>query len=107
MAERQDKRVIKEIINNYLKVLKKNNIPLWRVYLYGSWAKETAHKDSDIDLAIFWDKENIDGFEEDAVLLKLTKNVDLRIEPHSFSKKDFDDKDPFIEEIITTGERIL
>lgn len=107
MAEKQDKRLIKKIINNYLKVLKKNNIPLWRVYLYGSWVKDTAHKDSDIDLAIFWDKENIDGFEEDALLLKLTKYVDLRIEPHSFSKQDFKDKDPFIQEIIDKGERIL
>lgn len=38
---------------------------------------------------------------------RLTRHVDLRIEPHSFSRRDFENPDPFVREIITTGERIL
>jgi len=34
-------------------------------------------------------------------------DVDLRIEPHSFARTDFDEADPFVREIIATGERIL
>lgn len=73
----------------------------------GSHAKDVYHPDSDIDLAIFWDKDEIDGFDEDVLLMKLTRNVDLRIEPHSFARTDFYDTDPYIKEILKTGERIL
>lgn len=107
MANRQNKKLICEIIERYLNILRENNIPLWRVYLYGSWVKGRHHKESDIDIAIFWDKDTLDGFDEDVQLLKLTKKVDLRIEPHSFAKTDFDHPDPYLEEILKTGERIV
>jgi hypothetical protein len=37
----------------------------------------------------------------------LSCDVDLRIEPHSFARTDFDETDPYIKEIVETGERIL
>jgi len=107
MAARKTEKLIQDIISRYIKLLQEHKIPVWRLYLYGSYAKGTYDKDSDIDLAVFWDKENIDGFEEDAQLLKLTKYVDLRIEPHSFAKTDFDESDPYISEVIKSGIRIL
>lgn len=107
MANRQDKKLTHQIIKRYLNILRENNIPIWRVYLYGSHVKGGYHKESDIDIAVFWDKETIDGFDEDVQLLKLTKNVDLRIEPHSFARMDFDESDPYIKEIVKTGERIV
>ncbi len=64
-------------------------------------------KDSDIDLAVFWDKDEIDGFDEDVLLMKLTRTVDLQIEPHSFAKSDFDETNPYIKEIIENGEKII
>jgi len=75
--------------------------------LFGSYAKESQHADSDIDLAVFIDKEDINIFDENLELMKLTRNVDLSIEPHTFARIDFDEPDPFVNEIITTGERIL
>ncbi len=107
MASDEDKRVIRKIINDYIECLRKNDVRLWRLYLYGSFARDTNTRYSDIDLAVFLDKDDIDGFEDDALLMKLTRNIDLRIEPHSFARTDFDETDPFIREIITTGERIL
>lgn len=107
MDTQQDKKLIHQIIARYLNILQENKIPLWRVYLYGSSAKGGYHKDSDIDLAVFWDRDNIDGFDEDVQLLKLTRKVDLRIEPHSFARTDFDESDPYIDEIVRTGERIV
>ncbi|MEW6616522.1 MAG: nucleotidyltransferase domain-containing protein [Thermodesulfobacteriota bacterium] len=107
MAAQKDKKLIKQIIENYLTLLKENNIPVWRIYLYGSYAKGDYREESDIDLAVFWDKENIDGFDEDVQLLKLTKKIDLRIEPHSFARTDFDKSDPYIREILQTGKRIV
>ena len=107
MAARKDKQLIYEKIKDYVKTLERSNIPVWRLYLYGSYAKNTYHADSDIDLAVFWDKDDIDGIDEDVLLRKLRWDIDLRIEPHSFARTDFDETDPFIKDIIETGKRIL
>ena len=107
MDHRKDKDLVYKKINEYIDVLKKNHILVWRLYLYGSYAKNTYTSESDIDLAIFLEKDDLDGFEEDSKLMKLRRSVDFRIEPHSFSKTDFDEKNPYIREIIKTGERII
>ena len=60
-----------------------------------------------LTLQSFLNKDDIDGFLEDAQLMKLTRKIDLKIEPHSFAKLDFDKTDPFVREIITNGKRIL
>ena len=72
MATGKDKRVIYEKIRDYVKTLEKNKVPVWRLYLYGSYAKNTFHSDSDIDLAVFWDRDDIDGLDEDIQLRMLT-----------------------------------
>lgn len=107
MAYQKDKRIIYQKIKDYITILKQNGIDVWRVYLYGSYATGKATIKSDIDLAIFLNRDDIDGFQEDAQLMKLRRKVDLRIEPHSFARVDFDKTDPFIDEIITKGKRII
>lgn len=107
MDHRKDKDLIYKKINEYIDVLKKNHIPVWRLYLYGSYTKNTYNSESDIDLAIFLEKDDLDGFEEDSTLMKLRRIVDFRIEPHPFAKTDFDETNPYIREIIQTGERII
>jgi len=62
---------------------------------------------SDIDLAIFLDTNEIDGFEKEALLMKLRRKADLKIEPHVFAKTDYDQTNPIVKEIIMTGQRIL
>jgi uncharacterized protein len=107
MALKRNKKVILQTVRQYIEHLQKNEIPIWRIYLYGSVAKGTYHDNSDIDLAVFWDKEDIDGFNEDVQLMKLTPKIDLRIEPHSFARSDFDETNPYIKEIVETGVRIV
>jgi len=107
MADQKDRKIIYRTIQQYVDLLHKNQIPIWRVYLFGSYAKKSQHADSDIDLAVFIDKEDINSFDENLQLMKLTRNVDLSIEPHSFARTDFDEPDPFVNEIIRTGERII
>lgn len=107
MAQGAVGRVIDEQIRQYIQKLRENRIAVWRLYLFGSHAKGRAQDESDIDIAVFWDQDEIDGFDEDVQLMRLTRHVDLRIEPHSFSRRDFENPDPFVREIITTGERIL
>lgn len=106
MAYQKDKRIVYQKIKDYIGILRQNGFDIWRVYLYGSYAANRFTDKSDIDLAIFLDKEDFDGFQEDVQFMKLTRKVDLRIEPHSFAKIDFYEADPFIKGIITKGVRI-
>ncbi|HNR32282.1 MAG TPA: nucleotidyltransferase domain-containing protein [Candidatus Hydrogenedentes bacterium] len=107
MAVTEIDRVIRGIIDRYVRLLNDRRIPVWRIYLYGSHAKGAARPDSDIDLAIFLDQDDIDGFREDVELMRLRWDIDLRIEPHAFARSDFDETDPYIREIIDSGARIV
>ena len=107
MAVAADIAVTRRIIREYVQRLEEHHVGVWRIYLYGSHAKGTARPDSDIDLAVFLDRNEIEGFREDVELMRLRWDVDLRIEPHAFARTDFDERDPYIKEIIETGERIV
>jgi hypothetical protein len=39
-----------------------------------------AQPESDIDLAVFWDQNEIDDFDADVQLMRLNRNVDLSID---------------------------
>lgn len=97
-------REIIEIIKNY-KSLLENLYTLDKIYLFGSYAKDRARDDSDIDLAIFLN-ETI-NYEMELELMKLRRKIDLRIEPHVFSSSDLLDKTPFVEEISANGIEIF
>ena len=107
MADQRDKKVVYQKIQEYIHLLEENQIKVWRLYLYGSYAKNVFSEESDIDLAVFLEKEDLDGFEEDAQLMKLRRKIDIRIEPHPFARSDFDETNPYIKEIIESGERII
>ncbi len=107
MAQGYDDATIKKEISEYIAILKSSGLKIWRMYLYGSYAKGTFSENSDIDLAVFFDSDEIDGFEEDALLMKLRRKVDLKIEPHAFARSDFDQADPFVNRIIRDGKRLL
>ncbi len=106
MAVKTDKTIIEKKVKEYLDVLRKSNIGLRSLYLFGSINKDNFNSDSDIDVAVV-----VDSFEGDVVdifslLLKLRRDIDIRIEPHPFEVKDFNDFNPFAGEIIRTGKKI-
>ena len=39
-------------------------------------------------------------------LMMLTQDIDLRIEPHPIKVKDFEEGNPFVQEIIDTGLKV-
>lgn len=75
------------------------------VYLFGSYAKGTSHEDSDIDIAVIINSDN-NVFDLMVELMMLTQNIDLRIEPHPIKVKDFEEGNPFVQEIIDTGIKV-
>ena len=73
-----------------------------RALLFGSFVKGTFNEDSDIDVAVVLN--NIpDTMDAQIDLMKLRRNVDLRIEPHPFQTNDFELNNPLVNEIIKYG----
>ncbi len=105
MAKRINKSVI-EIANKYTKVLQ-NNLKLDEVYLFGSFVYGKQNNDSDIDIAVISNDFSGNSINDMLKLMKLRRNIDLRIEPHPFLRVDFDVSNPFVDEIKTNGLKIF
>jgi predicted nucleotidyltransferase len=81
MDKRED---IITIAKKYLELVKSSNFPMQinKAYIFGSYAKGSPNKDSDIDIALVVDKW-VGNYEESIVpIWRLRKSVDFRIEPH-------------------------
>ena len=97
----------KKIVKRYAEKLKQENYPFSAIYLFGSYAKGKAHKWSDIDIAVISDKLKKNKDENENLLWHIRRQVDSMIEPHGFTKKDFEDEcNPMAYEIKKTGIRI-
>lgn len=100
------KKIIK-LVSDYKKLIKKNDIPVSQVILFGSYAKNLYRPSSDIDVCIVSKKCN-DEFAMQVKLSKLTIELDTRIEPHPVSFTDYiGNTNPFISEIRKTGIKII
>lgn len=95
---------IEKIVNEYVKAIQEK-YEIEAVYIFGSYVKGTQTEDSDIDVAIVSSdfEDRIDSMVE---LLMLKTDIDLRIEPHPFSKGDFEEDNPFVKEIKDTGLKV-
>ena len=99
-----DKTDALNIAKKYAEVVK-NNFDSQRIILFGSYAKGNYRKDSDIDIAIVF-PDYANRLDRQVELMKLTRKVDSRIEPHPFREKEFEISNPFVNEIITSGKEI-
>ena len=98
-----DKREAINKVKAY-RLLVQDHFPVEKVYLFGSYAKNTNTEDSDIDVAIIVDKIDGDFFSINPLLWKLRRQIDDRIEP-ILLEKEFDHAD-FIGEIEKYGIEI-
>ena len=101
-----DNKLITEIVQKYVeKICEHYNV--YAIILFGSYAKGTEHKDSDIDIAIITDDIENDIFEEELNLMRLRRKIDTRIEPHIIRIEDYKKANtPFIQEVINTGIKV-
>lgn len=76
-----------------------------KAFLFGSCAKGLESEDSDIDIAVVLGNMT-DFFETQMQLMRLRRNIDLRIEPHPIGEKEFNSMNPFAYEIQNTGIEI-
>ena len=89
----------------YLKRLKDNNINFSDAWLFGSYAKGLQQANSDIDLAIVLDDKE-KSFDTEVKLMIIRRGEETLIEPHPFTKDEFDTTLPIVNQIINNGERI-
>jgi len=86
-------------------ILLKKYIPLEKIYLFGSYAKNTNRTDSDIDVAIVVKKIEGDYFAIQPLLWKLRRQIDDRIEPILIEKDN--DISGFLIEIQRNGIEVV
>lgn len=99
---------INKIAKQFVSSLQEQNIPIQEVYLFGSYAKGTTHKWSDIDIGVVSPSFGNDPIEERVILMRIGDKININIEPHPFSPEDFADEwNPLAREIKRTGIKIL
>ena len=86
-------------------LLLKDRFPFEKIYLFGSYAKNTFQTDSDIDVAIVVNHIDGDYFAIHPLLWKLRRQIDDRIEP-VLIERDHDNGD-FLGEIQKYGIEII
>jgi len=97
---------IENIVKKYAELVKQE-LNVSSIYLYGSYAKGTYSEDSDIDIAVIGENFIGDPIEDTLKLMRIRRKVDNRIEPHSFKSSDFDICNPYVQEILRTGIKIM
>lgn len=105
MVEKSIDKDILDIVNKFVSEIKKH-YNVTAIILFGSYAKGTQHKDSDIDIAIV-SNDFTDIYDSMAALMGMTWEIDARIEPHPITKDDYDEvSNPFVKEILDTGIKV-
>ena len=95
-------------VKSYKKlVIEQFPVPIEQFWLFGSYAKNNAHKDSDIDIALVVAHldEGYSVLKTEPVLWRLKRQIDLRIEPHVIARDT--DYAGMLDEIQHTGIQII
>jgi len=94
-----DKNQVIKIVMAYKAEVQKL-LPNSQVYLYGSYSKDCAHKNSDIDVAVIVPELKGDWMETSSKLWGATWNVNTLIEPVLIEECH---PSPLYEDIMTNG----
>ena len=105
MVKKSINKEIIDSINRFSKEIKKQ-YKVKEIILFGSYAKGTENKDSDIDIAVVSDDFDY-VFDCMAELMGMTWDIDARIEPHPITEEDYKNvSNPFVQEVIDTGIKV-
>ena len=98
-----DKATAVKCVKEYAEIVKRH-FDVEKIILFGSYSKDAAHKDSDIDVAVVLNHVEDDFLATEAKLFRLRREIDPRIEPVLLEETN--DSSGFLEEILKTGEII-
>jgi len=84
------------ISKRYLRRVQSSDLGFSEAWLFGSYAKGNQHDNSDIDIAIVL-KDNVNHtFETEVKLMAIRNGDETLIEPHAFTKDEFNDNIPIV-----------
>ena len=93
-----------EQVRAFAEELRKLDIPLRQVILFGSYARNEQREESDIDVALVADDFTGAGFLDVRRFASvLARYPYFYIEPHTFTTEQFTDWNPLVKEIRRTG----
>ncbi len=101
-----DKNDAIRISKNYLQRLQDSDISFVEAWLFGSYAKGNYDDNSDIDIAIVLGNNIEQSFDTEVKLMIIRQDEETLIEPHAFSKEEFNTGLPIVKQIIDHGIRI-
>lgn len=107
----QKSNTINNKVKNYVlqfgRLLEQEGIPVSKLVIFGSYAKNTASEDSDIDVCVVSSKFGKDTIDEMQFLFKQRRKIDSRIEPYPASITEFNTvQSPLMWEIRKFGLEI-
>lgn len=100
-----DKVILNEI-REFAQKLNTRPLRIEGIYLFGSYARASQHRWSDIDVAVVSPDFSNDRFEERVQLMRIASKIDDRIEPVPFRPEAFSESDPLAWEIMRHGIRV-
>lgn len=104
MAKKTISKKVKKDILDYLKYIKNDGLNIDKFFIFGSYAKGTQNKWSDIDLCVI--SSDFKKKKDPLIYLwtkKRTKDVKAMISPIAYHPRDFVNEDPLVWEIKQTG----
>jgi predicted nucleotidyltransferase len=98
-----------EIVRQYVKLLNKSGLSIYKAFIYGSYATNQASAESDIDVLLVSKVFDEPGIAAKAQIWALTRQVDTRIEPYGVGMRKFlsDDVSPLLSIVKREGIEIL
>jgi uncharacterized protein len=97
------RKQLKKMISVYKEKLSKCGVTVSNIYLYGSYAKNTARPNSDVDICVI-SPQFTDRIDATMMMMKLRDDDELLLSPTAFSPETFVDENPLAWEVKQTGE---
>ena len=96
------------LLQLYVRLLNEAGLKIQKAFLYGSFARNDAKADSDIDVMLVSDNFDSNDVKIKAKAWQLTRKVDLRIEPFTIGTKRFfsDDDSALVDQVKKEGIEI-
>ena len=105
--KKESLKIAMTLAKQYSDKIKKIYRNIDSIYLFGSYVKGNFKEYSDIDIAVIMKNvKEKNFFDVEAKLMTLRWDIDLRIEPHLFSRRDFDDGHPLSDGGLKNGIKI-
>ncbi len=101
-----DKDDALRISKGYLQRVRNSDLGFSEAWLFGSYAKGNQHDNSDIDIAIILKDSVNHTFETEVKLMSIRKGDETLIEPHAFTRDEFEYNIPIVNQIVKYGLRI-